>query len=413
MARRKGFMPVPLPVVADRLKMERSTCEDEYHYLVDPQIEVQNPHARVQERFQLRFGTGGGPAIGFSETSIGQYCRIVGLPTYVLERLPASVGLNVLRCMSAIAHERKPLKYLFRMKRNPSRMQLRALLHGSYVRFDDTMVMEHIQQQLEGHAMHVARMNITDDLFSLRLLGPREYNLGTEKARDPSFAGFDVRSSETGRYALQVRILLHRVVCSNGMTAIVGNDPHKIRRNNSRGKEDFARLLDEAVRSYIHEGPAMAARLTQMRSAYLPRPDEEIDRIFARHHLGSPRGRIARRIRDQVAPLTGLLGATQFDVVQAFTSVAQQLDHDWRPRVEDAMGEYVMERRRGKHGQGGDSGGQTRRDRSGSRPGESEHDQAEASAGEVSSEWESLSGSSDSFPVLVNALEEEHLTGAR
>ena len=41
-------------------------------------------------------------------------------------------------------------------------------------------------------------------------------------------------------------------------------------------------------------------------------------------------------------PQVGLLGARQFDIVQAVTAVAQQLDHDWRPRLEDAMGAYVL-----------------------------------------------------------------------
>lgn len=280
--------------------------------------------------------------MAFSETSIGQFCRIVGLPAYVLDRLPPALGLNVLRCMSTIAHERKPLKYLFRLRRDPHRLRLRALLHGSYVRFDDELVMEHVLRNTKDQKITVAHVNITDDLFALRLLSPKTHNLGTPKAPDEAHGGFDIRSSETGRYALQVRMLLYRLICSNGMTQLVGEQAQKFRRNNSRGKEDFARLLDDALLGCPNDGHDMAARLAETRSVYIQHPDDEIERIFDEYGLGSPRGRTARRIREHLVPHVGLLGARQFDIVQAFTAVAQQLDHDWRPRLEDAMGGYVL-----------------------------------------------------------------------
>ena len=342
MARRNGLKPMPLPVVADKLKAERATCEDEYHYLTDPQIELQNPHAEIQDRFQLRFGHDGASAMAFSETSIGQFCRIVGLPAYVLDRLPPALGLNVLRCMATIAHERKPLKYLFRLRRDTSRLRLRALLPGTYVRFDDTLVMDHVLKNTKGMKLRVAHVNITDDLFSLRLLHKERHNLGTQKAPDEAHAGFDIRTSETGRYELQVRMMLYRLICSNGMTELIGDRAKRLRRTSGRGKEDFPRLFDEAMLGSHHRGHDMAARLAEMRSVYIQHPYDEVERIFAEYGLGSPRGRTARRVREHLVPQVGLLGARQFDIVQAVTAVAQQLDHDWRPRLEDAMGAYVL-----------------------------------------------------------------------
>jgi len=343
MARKNGLKMMPLNTVADRLKAERAACEDEYHYLMDPQIELQNPHAEIQDRFQLRFGGTDGAAVAFSETSIGQFCRVVGLPAYVLERLPPSLGLNVLRCMSTIAHERKPVKYLFRLRPDRQRLRLRALLQGSYVRFDDELVMEHVLKNTKEMKLRVAHVNITDDLFSLRLLHRTPHNIGTSKARDEAHTGFDIRTSETGRYDLQVRQLLYRVICSNGMTELINDKSNRVRRTTSRGREDIARLLDQAMLGSHNRAQVMATRLGEMRSVYLQHPFDEVGRIFEDYRLGSPQGRTARRVREHLVPQVGLLGARQFDIVQAFTAVAQQLDHDWRPRLEDAMGAYVLQ----------------------------------------------------------------------
>ncbi len=342
MARVSGVKPLPFSVVKATLKKERANCMDTYAPLSRVKVEIRNANAEVLNRYQLRLVDDPiTEPLVFTPTSLRQLGRTTGVPSHVLERLPAAVGLNVLRCMLSVVHEKRPQRFLFRMVGGPRGIRLRALLPGSYVRFDDSEVLKEVETRLRAEKLKVVGLTINDDLFSVRLITPDRHNLGTSNHPDANHAGLDVRSSETARYPLQVRELFWRLVCSNGMTRLTDLSTTRIRQDGNMDKALFGEALGRALGSSMLNGGVLAARLGEMRTQYVAEPREEVERVFRDYDLGSPRGRTARWVWEELHGEVGLLGTRRFDLVQAFTSVAQRLDHDWRPRVEDAMGGYV------------------------------------------------------------------------
>ena len=87
----------------------------------------------------------------------------------------------------------------------------------------------------------------------------------------------------------------------------------------------------------------MVTRLRDARQAYVADPASEVARIFRRYRLGSPKGKAGRWVVDELLRRGTLFGVERFDLVQAFTAVARDLDHATRLKFEDAMGAYVLQ----------------------------------------------------------------------
>ncbi len=342
MATRIRTKNVPLSAVTAALRKERAGCTDVYVPLQRVKVDIRDPNAEVVKRYQVQLaGEDITAPIAFTDTSLRQFGRTVGVPPHIIDRLPPALGLKVLRCMLEVTHEKRPQSFLLRLKARQHGVTLRALLPGSYVRFDDAQVVQAVGTHLGAEKVKVIGLAITDDILTVRVIAPEEHNLGPSRQRDAGFAGLDIRSSETGRYALEVRELFWRLLCDNGVTRLVHAGATEIRQNGSMDRARFGEALAETLQASLVSGGRLARRLTDTRTDYVPHPDAEVDRIFRTYNLGSPRGRIARWVREELQGDVGLLGLRRFDLVQAFTSVAQRLDYDWRPRVEDAMGNYV------------------------------------------------------------------------
>ena len=94
--------------------------------------------------------------------------------------------------------------------------------------------------------LRVVNLKIDEDLFCLRTVFGDALNLGTAHRPDSAFAGIDVVSSETGCSPLEVRHVLVRMVCANGMT--------RLSQGPSSGKARYTRLDREAFRNVLITG---------------------------------------------------------------------------------------------------------------------------------------------------------------
>ncbi len=343
MARRPGLTRMPLEAVARRLGNERAHQRDLYARLSETDLDVADPLAPLERRYRLRVRRRErNEELGVSETALGQLCGIAGVPAQFLERAPASVGLDVMRSMLRLAQEGDDRQHLLRVKdgRSP---RLRAVLPSSYVRLDDLDVLSEVERSAGEGWANAVNVWITDDLFALRLVAGQEVNLGTLQRPDPTRAGIDVVSSETGVRPLEIRSVLFRQVCANGMTRLV--DSHReLRTRYARGDRAALReVLRTAVDRAVNEGTQAAARLAAARSQYVEDPLRELEEILRRYRLGSIRGRIGRWVVEEVLRDQTLFGTTRFAIVQAFTAAARGLDYPSRVRFEDAMGAYLFD----------------------------------------------------------------------
>jgi hypothetical protein len=341
MARTAGLKTIPLPRVRAILESNRQGTHDIYCPLSSIELDLGAPLAPLSERFQARVAHGGRRVrLRLTPTAIRQISAIAGVPIQFLEKTPASIGLGLLRSMLRLAIEARDRALLLRLKgrRAP---RLRAVLPSSHVRFDDLDVLAELEATLgdAGRDFRVVNLNVNEDLLCVRGLFSNPLDLSTSQRPDPAAAGIDIVSSETGR-ALELRHVLVRVVCSNGMTSVLRNGSEKT-RHTSMDRAAFRARTALAIDRALEQGREMSAQLAAFRSAFVKAPRSEVEAILQRHRLGSLDGRFGRWVMTELDKNLSLFGVTRFEIVQAFTAVARGLQPIHRRRLEDAMGAYV------------------------------------------------------------------------
>jgi len=159
---------------------------------------------------------------------------------------------------------------------------------------------------------------------------------------DDCVGGFDVISSETGRHSLEMRHVLFRVICANGLTADTRRDQTMRTRYTRMDRDVFKNSFKEALAGSLTEVRRLAGLMADTRGTYIADPEQEMRDIFQRFDLGSPRGRLFRFVNQEVSQMNTLFGVSRFDLVQGFTATARDLEYRDRMRLEDAMGEYLL-----------------------------------------------------------------------
>ena len=341
MARRPGLKAIPLSRVRGVLERERRDQWDLYRPVSQIKVSVSDSLAPLPGRYKVEIDNDG-KAIRLSENSIRQLASLAGVSMNFLEKVPASLGLKLLRCLIEFATGLDDKFFLLRFK-SRRRPVLRAILPQSFVRISDFDVLLTVQSLCDLSRTHVANLVVNDDLFSMRLVLHDEMNLGTVRLPDIARPGIDIRTSETGRYPLEIRHILFRVVCSNGMTAITGAQKMLKKRYTKLNVPMLREVVGESLATSVQFGRDATGRLKEARSAYIKDPLAEVDRVFQKFKLGSPKGKVGRWVAEEVAKQTSMFGVQRFDIVQAFTAVARDLEHSHRLRFEDAMGAYLVQ----------------------------------------------------------------------
>lgn len=327
------------------LVRERAGTRDTYAPLSRLSLRERDPLGRLHERFLGEIDTDAFRGdVELSSNALKQIAGLAGVPPLFLARLPASVGLGMLRSCLTLAQETKhdPL-LLFRLRdRGKGGPVLRAVLPSGFVRYDDLQVLDDVRAFAKRQEFKVAEITANDATFSLRLVLGEPMNLGSAKHPDPAFAGLNILTSECGEIPLQVRRSVYRVVCANGATAMVDAQERLHRKRLGLTRERFREVFLEGLDEAMATVPAAVRRMADARSDYIHEPAEEVKRVFRDYGLGNPRGLAGRLVLHEIAKTSGLLGVSRFDFIQAFTRVAQGLDTDGRTKFEDAMGRWVM-----------------------------------------------------------------------
>ena len=344
MARRPGLRAVPLTHVQKLVTTERAGQRDLYAPLAKVHLDLGETLGPLEHRFRVYVEDEerGIEACKPTPTSLSQLCNLSGVPNHFLEKMPTSLALKVLRCMIEVGGPADGKPRLFRLK-GEGAPTLRAVLPQSYVRLDDQEVMEEVNQAVAGEDVRVVSFSVSDDAFHLRLVFREVLDLGPTGQSDPAWPGVDIMTSETGQHPLEVRHVIHRQVCSNGLTSVTDNHQTLRTRYTRFDRGALRESLTTALNTAVTAGLETAGALRETRANTIPDPREEIAHIMRTYRLGSPRGRIGRWIAEELTRNIDLFGCSRFDLVQAFTAVARGLGHRDRMKVEDAMGGYLVE----------------------------------------------------------------------
>jgi len=341
---------MPVERARSILLQERGKTQDVYLPLRPPDVRlnVGDSLAPAPERYYMTARVEGADVdLKFTPTSFRQLCSIASVPAQIPAKAPAALGLNLLRSMLEMSEAGEGALFLLRL-RLAKRPVLRAILPRSFVRIDDVQVADALECATGGKNVRIASMSVDEDTWFARILLGDSVNLGNAAMPDSIMTGMDLITSETGLRPMEIRHVLFRVVCANGITRPVEKEPGWKNRYTAVERPVLEGRLADALDRALMSGGVMAGRLSESRAGHVEDAGEEIARIFRDYRLGNPRGRIGTWIAQEVMKENTLFGVSRWTICQAFTFVARGLDHSRRMQFEDAMGSYLVTPASGK-----------------------------------------------------------------
>jgi len=215
--------------------------------------------------------------------------------------------------------------------------RLRAVLSSTYSPLDSKLVMETLAPLLSPR-LRVDWFALSDEAMHLRLVDPT-------KARDilPGdglSVGVHISNSEVGARSLCVDALVYRLVCSNGLIALVKGQSLLRRRHVHMAPMRFRAALEEAVAAAFATAEGFLDHLRDSTRQSVPDPEIAIERLGERWGLSEPVRDAAKvalwREKTQVRH-------SAYGLVNAFTGVAQLLADDKRYDLEVLAGQLAQD----------------------------------------------------------------------
>lgn len=254
------------------------------------------------------------------------------------------------RCDPGLAEEiserlrsqEQPRAILVRMKREKSGLRVRAVLPGSYHRFDNLDFLDIAEPVADQLDFRAERYRLDEMTFSVRLLSPEAVNAGTTERRDPHHFGVALLNSEVGYLDPQGEVTVVREICSNGLLGISGEPFFRHRRSALAGMskerlaDRFRRGLDEGLQS--REEVIETIRNSREASPGTGRGPEVVR--IAHRALRLPPRNLPVALEAHTQEVEGG-AATAFTVASSLTRAARHLSIEDAIRYERAAWNYL------------------------------------------------------------------------
>jgi len=213
---------------------------------------------------------------------------------------------------------------------------LRAVLSSTYSPLDSRLVMETLSPLLDPH-LRVDWFALSDEAMHLRLVDPtktREVLPG-----DGLSVGVHISNSEVGARSLCVDALVYRLVCSNGLIAMVKGQSLLKRRHVHMAPLRFRAALEEAVEGAFTTAHGFLQQLEDSTRQGVPDPESAIEKLGERWGLSEPVREAAKVAlwREETN-----VRHSAYGLVNAFTGVAQLLNDDKRYDLEVLAGQLAQ-----------------------------------------------------------------------
>jgi len=209
---------------------------------------------------------------------------------------------------------------------------VRAVLSSTYSPLDNKMLFETLAPLIHPR-LRVDWFALSDETLHLRLIDPtktREVLPG-----DGLSVGVHISNSEVGARSLCVDALVYRLVCSNGLIALVKGQSLLRRRHVHMAPLRFQAAIAEAVESAFTTAEGFLERLRDSTRQSVPDPENAIEKIGERWGLSEPVREAAKVAlwREEAS-----VRESAFALVNAFTGVAQLLTDEKRYDLEVLAG---------------------------------------------------------------------------
>ncbi len=232
-----------------------------------------------------------------------------------------------------------PRALMIRLRDDGAVRRVRAVLPGSFARFDNRDFLEVASEVSEEYGLKVQKFRLSDTSLECRLLSPEEVDAGVG-AQDPHHFGVFARTSETGWCVPEAHFTVVRQICSNG--AIGLSEEPMVRLNASSLHSMSRQRLLERFRAGMNEGMRQRERVIEVirgareRVVKIDDVDAELRRLHRIHGLSMRNLEIVREAfrRESRAAKDG--ETTSFELASALNRAAQFLPSDDAVRYEAA-----------------------------------------------------------------------------
>jgi len=214
--------------------------------------------------------------------------------------------------------------------------KVRAALSDSYSPLDNTALVDALVRVLPL-SFRAEWLALDETSFHLRLIDPSRAR--TVLPGDDYFVGIHIANSEVGARAVTIDAVAYRLVCTNGMIALVKGKSLLRRRHIHLEPSRFGNEVQGAMREALQASDNLLAQLRTAASNRLPEPDTVIRRLSKLWGQSDETANLAvswlnhepANIRDSA-----------YGVVQAFTHVARYLPGDSRYDLEVLAGNLAQ-----------------------------------------------------------------------
>jgi len=187
--------------------------------------------------------------LNFSMPSFKQWSRShLGIPAEYLMKCPAALAKENVNFWKAAMAD-KDLLIRIRSGGTTKVPYARAILAATYGRLDNTPFLGMINRIANEADMKVWRYDMPDTSLHVKCVLPEHMNMGTKGNPDNVHIGFHAANSETGGRSISVDIMTFRLVCTNGMIALV--DGNRLVSQRHVGELDYIKL-EQSMREGIH-----------------------------------------------------------------------------------------------------------------------------------------------------------------
>lgn len=292
--------------------------------------QILNPRQITLKQGECSIQSSGGEGVRYSisDWAKSQLLSRLGIPVIYYERCP--VVLQELQ----YSYWRDQLsarntKFLVRGRGN----LIRGILSSRYSIINDFTLIEAVEP-LFVEGMVITFFEVTDNSFHLRLVSPRPVEESGHQ--DPLYCGVHVSNSEVGYRPVSIDSIVYREVCSNGLIRLHDQTNILRRRHIGTTPADFAYQVLQAARSAICLAEDTAESF--LRSKYRPilNTVERVQYLGKKWELSKT---FQQSIIDQISGEA--YPETEYALINAITSVAQDLEPDNRYRMESLAGSLL------------------------------------------------------------------------
>lgn len=263
------------------------------------------------------------------------------------ERLSTATGVNVsagylARCPDLLAAlnlnfwlrrpECKTKRVMVRSGWLPHSTQtaVSAVLSDRYAVVDHLPLMQTLSPLAAERGLEVQSWSLDDEQFTLRLVKPEDHPISL---KEPLRVGLHISNSEVGLGCISIAAYLFRLVCTNGLIIKVAMLSGVHRRHIGRAGDSLAQIVHSSMSEVMDQADQAASRFIALKQKEVPKPiEKQVSQISSQLELPMP---VNKRVMET------LEGETYYDLINAYTRVAQSFPVAIRIRVETGMSRFL------------------------------------------------------------------------